>query len=415
MKKTRTKLNTTLSVIDIDAINDVRKIMQNIKVHPEGIKWMVNKAIFRVIKVNNINNRAANIVKQEMLSIGGEVAVSREILDFKQGCSDILIMGTLKQYSLLSNKLKMQPFGLPELGEEIFESLTNFDAGCRFKLRCGRHLLDLSRKTHIMGILNFTPNSFSDGGKFNTIDAAIAHAQKMVSEGADIIDVGGESSRPGAKPVALKEELRRVIPVIKKIAKRVKVPISIDTYKSRVAEEALDNGAMIVNDISALRLDRSMVKVVAKYNVPVVLMHMQGLPGNMQKNPRYKDVVNDIIDFFKERIAFCNSREIKPENIIVDPGIGFGKRTEHNLEIIKRLKEFKILGKPVLLGTSRKSFIGNVLNADIRQREEGTLASSVIGMLNGANILRVHDVKKTVMVQRVTEAIQKGSKYVQNF
>lgn len=408
MKKMRNKLIPTSNVVHIDNLDDARRMMQKIEVHPEGIKWMVNKAIFRVIKVNNINNKAANILKQEMLSIGGEVAVSRKILDFKQGYSDVLIMGTLKQYNLLENKLKMQPFGLAKLSGQILESLTNFDAGDDFKLRCGRRLLDLSKKTHIMGILNVTTDSFSDGGKFNSVEAAIAHAQEMISEGADIIDVGGESSRPGAKAVGIGEELARVIPVIKKLAKRVKVPISVDTYKARVAEQALDNGATIVNDISALRLDKDMVKIIAKYGVPVVLMHMQGLPRNMQKDPRYKNVVSEIISFLKERIAFCEKKEIKPENIIIDPGIGFGKTTEHNLEIIKKLKEFKILGKPILLGTSRKSFIGNILNVKIEQREEGTLASCIVGMLNGANILRVHDVKKTVMVLKVTQAIQRG-------
>ncbi len=398
-------IKTKLKIVEINNINDAQIKMQEIGVDKEGLKWMVNKAIFKVIKVENINNKAANILKQEMLSLGGEVAISYKILEFKEGYSDVLIMGTLKQYSLLVDKLQIQPFGLAQLSLQIKDILWNFGRINNFKLKCGNYVIDFKKKTYVMGILNFTPDSFFDGGKYHNIDTAIKYAEKMVLEGADIIDVGGESSRPGAEIVSLKEELERVIPIIKELSKRIRIPISIDTYKSKVAEQALDNGATIVNDISALRLDLKMAKVIIKYDVPVVLMHMQGLPKNMQDNPKYKDVISEIIAFLKERVNFAQKEGVKPENIIIDPGIGFGKTTEHNLEIIKHLKEFKILDKPILLGPSCKRFIGDILNLPVDQRDEGTLSVCVISMLNGANILRVHNVCKTVRALRMAEAV----------
>ena len=278
----------------------------------------------------------------------------------------------------------------------------------KFKLKCGPYVLNLGKRVHLMGILNVTPDSFSNGGKYNNFEAAFEQARKMVADGADIIDVGGESSRPGASPVTWRQERDRVIPLIRELTKTVKVPVSIDTYKARVAEEALDNGATIVNDISALRLDCQMAKVVARHRVPVILMHMQGLPGNMQDKPKYKDVVKEIIDFLKERITFSREAGIRAENIIIDPGIGFGKTTGHNLQIINKLKEFKMLGKPVLLGPSRKRFIGNILDLPPEEREEGTLASCVIAVMNGVNLLRVHEVAKIQRGVKIAEAIQKG-------
>ncbi|MFH1784466.1 MAG: dihydropteroate synthase [bacterium] len=392
-------------IVEISNPQEAERRMKDIGVHPEGIKWMKDKSIFRALEVEGINNKAANILKQEMLSIGGEVAVPAGILEFKGGSSRVLMTGTLKHYNLLISKLKIQPFGLVHLAGQISNTLKEREKGKTFNLKCGKYRLKLGAKPRVMGVLNITPDSFSDGGRFDNIDAALRHAEDMVKAGADIIDIGGESSRPGARSVELKEELRRVIPVIKKIAKNIKVPISIDTYKSRVAREALENGASIVNDISALRFDRSMASVVASYGVPVVLMHMQGMPRNMQNNPRYNDVVEDIIEFLRQRVNFAVKKGVKEEQIIVDPGIGFGKKLEHNLRIIKNLKNFAILGRPVLFGPSRKRFIGDILGVGTEDREEGTLASCVVGALNGAHILRVHDVGKVVRALKVFEAI----------
>jgi len=264
-------------------------------------------------------------------------------------------------------------------------------------------------KTKIMGILNVTPDSFYDGNKYTDVKTAVRHAVEM-SKYADIIDIGGESSRPGSEPVPADVELKRVIPVIKEISKEINTEstkISIDTTKAIVAEEAINAGASIINDISALRFDKKMKEVAAKYNVNVVLMHMKGMPKTMQINPHYDNVIDEILSFLKERINFAVASGIKKDKIIIDPGIGFGKRVEDNINIIKNLDKFKILNCPILIGTSRKSFIG-LLSGNIppEERLEGTIASVVISVINGADIVRVHDVKEIWKAIRITEAIK---------
>ncbi len=270
-------------------------------------------------------------------------------------------------------------------------------------LKIGKKTFDLDKRTLIMGILNVTPDSFSDGGKHFSTDDAVKHALLMEKEGADIIDIGGESTRPSAKTISLDEEMNRTIPVIEQLIEEINIPVSIDTYKSDVARRALDLGVGMVNDISALKTDRNLASVVAEYKVPICLMHMKGNPRNMQINPTYDDVVKEIHDFLKERAEFALFCDIKKENIIIDPGIGFGKRTgrgvEDNCEILRRLSEFKNLGFPVMIGASRKKFIGNICGGDnplpVSDRLEGSLAAACLAVINGANIVRVHDVKET--------------------
>lgn len=246
----------------------------------------------------------------------------------------------------------------------------------------------------IMGILNVTPDSFSDGGRFLSPDAAVKRALIMEKEGADIIDVGGESSRPGAEPVPVEEELRRVIPVLERLRGKLRIPISIDTTKAEVAEAALRAGASIVNDISALRFDPAMASVVAEFGAGLVLMHMLGTPKTMQQAPHYEDVVREVREFLAERALYAQSQGIPREAIAVDPGIGFGKTVEHNLELLRRLPELVELGFPVLVGPSRKSFIGAVLGLGVEERLEGTLAACAVAVVRGADILRVHDVRE---------------------
>jgi dihydropteroate synthase len=274
--------------------------------------------------------------------------------------------------------------------------------------------LDFSKKTYIMGVLNVTPDSFSDGGLYFDEKKAIEHAHRLVEDGADIIDIGGESTRPGSEPVSLEEEIRRTIPVIKVISKSVKVPISIDTYKSEVARQALDAGASIVNDISGLRFDPEMPKIVSEYKVPVIIMHIKGRPKDMQKNPVYEALIPEIMDYLRISIRLAVKFGISEDKIIIDPGIGFGKTFEHNLEIIKNLKEFTLLGKPLAVGVSRKAFIGKILgDVPPTERLEGTAAAVAISIFNGANIVRVHDVKEIVKVAKVADAI-KNDYFFQN-
>jgi len=269
--------------------------------------------------------------------------------------------------------------------------------------------LDLSRKTHLMGILNVTPDSFTDGGIFFRKDSAVEHGLRMVEDGADLIDIGGESTRPGSDPVGYEEEVRRTIPVIEELAKRVNVPISIDTYKADVAKRALDAGASMVNDISGLRFDPEMAGVVAEYRAPVVVMHIRGTPKNMQVNPEYEALIPEIIDYLRISMRLAVDAGVGEDMIIIDPGIGFGKTFEHNLQILKNLHEFTLLEKPLLIGPSRKAFIGNILgNASPSERLEGTAAAVAISIMNGAHIVRVHDVKEMAKVAKVADAIKRG-------
>jgi len=262
------------------------------------------------------------------------------------------------------------------------------------------------QRTVVMGILNVTPDSFYDGGRYARAEAAVQRALQMVQDGADIVDIGGESTRPGSQPVPEEEELRRVLPVIEAVRGQVDVPISIDTTKSRVAERALQAGACMVNDISGLGFDPRMAEVVARHGALCCVMHIQGTPQTMQQNPQYEDVVRDIRRYFEERLALAERAGIPRENIWLDPGIGFGKTVEHNLEILRRLREFTAFGLPILIGTSRKSFIGKILgDLPPEERLEGTAATVAIAIMNGANAVRVHDVREMVRVARMTDAV----------
>jgi dihydropteroate synthase len=277
------------------------------------------------------------------------------------------------------------------------------------KLKWRNFNFDFSLKTYVMGVLNVTPDSFSDGGLYLSKNRAVEYALKMQDENADIIDIGGESTRPGAERVSAKEEIKRVVPVIEKLVKKIKIPISIDTYKSAVAKAALSAGASMVNDISGLRFDPKMPAVVASHKVPVVIMHIKGTPKNMQKDPTYKALIPEVMDYLRGGIEIAQRAGVAKDKIIIDPGIGFGKTVEHNLEIIKHLNEFTGFEKPILLGPSRKSFIGKTLGGlAVTERLEGTAAAIAIGIFNGANIVRVHDVKAMVRVAKIADGIKRG-------
>lgn len=258
-------------------------------------------------------------------------------------------------------------------------------------------------KTLIMGILNVTPDSFSDGGRFNTVDTAIAHAKQLVIDGADIIDIGGESTRPGSEPLSEKEELSRVLPIITRLGKELNVPLSIDTYKPGVAEACLRAGAHLINDITGLT-NPQMQQVAVTHDVPVVMMHMLGTPKVMQQNPIYQDVIDDIHAFFQRQIQTAKQGGIT--QLIIDPGIGFGKTLHHNLLLLKHLERFTDLGCPLMIGPSRKSFIGMITGLPVNERLEGTLAAVSIAVQNGANIIRVHDVKQCKRTLQVIDAIR---------
>ncbi|TAN41426.1 MAG: dihydropteroate synthase [Nitrospirae bacterium] len=275
------------------------------------------------------------------------------------------------------------------------------------KLSWKQFELNFTKKTCVMGIINTTPDSFSEGGADLEPSRAVEHALRMVEEGADILDIGGESSRPGSDPVTAEEEIRRTMPVIEALAKKTVVPLSIDTCKAAVARRALDAGASIINDISGLRSDPGMMELAASAGVPVVIMHMKGTPKSMQVNPVYEDLIAEILAYFRDSIRLATRAGISEEMIILDPGIGFGKTFDHNLRIINRLDAFRQLGRPILVGPSRKAFIGKILgNAPPAQRLEGTAAVVAASILRGADIIRVHDVREMAKVARVADAIK---------
>lgn len=279
-------------------------------------------------------------------------------------------------------------------------------------MRCRSGELKFGEKTLVMGVLNVTPDSFFDGGFFFEPARAIEHGLKMAEEGADIIDVGGESSRPGSDPLPLDEELRRIIPVIEGLTLRLDIPISVDTYKSQVAERAIEAGAQMVNDISGLRFDPQMASVAARYDSPLVIMHIKETPKTMQQDPHYEDLMGEIIAYLREGIEKAERAGIDPQQVIVDPGIGFGKRVQDNLVILNRLGDLNILGRPILIGTSRKSFIGAVLDLDVQQRGIGTLATMAVSAMKGAHAVRVHDVAAARQVVDMADAIINADGYM---
>jgi dihydropteroate synthase len=389
-------------VMALRDVAEVRRLLAAMRVSVAGMDIMDRKALFRVVRIKGLDPRAASILKQEMLSRGGEVATSREVYETAGRSADCLMMGTLSQYERLLPKLRVQPFGLRPLADAITAALHNRDAQ-----RPACHpMLDLSRRPRIMGIVNVTPDSFSDGGEAFGVEAAVQRAQALVEEGADLLDVGGESTRPGAEPVDEEEEANRVIPVLRALTAHTQVPLSVDTYKASVAARALEAGAFMVNDISALRMDPELVAVVRDADCPVVLVHMLGEPRNMQINPVYEDVVADVYRFFVERLSWAVDQGLKEENLLIDPGIGFGKTLEHNLLLFGDLGTFRSLGRPLVVGASRKAWLGRLLDQpEARERVAGTVASTVVAAMQGIDIIRVHDVRPNAEAARVVRAI----------
>ncbi len=278
----------------------------------------------------------------------------------------------------------------------------HYDFKRKVEVQCREHTLSLGSRTYIMGILNVTPDSFSDGGKFTQLQSAVEHAKEMVSQGADIIDIGGESTRPGHTPIDAEEEIARVLPVLEKLVQELDIPISVDTTKALVANKVLEAGAHMVNDIWGLQKDPAMAQVLARYDVPIVIMH------NQEGTDYEGDIMEEIIRFLKKSVSIALDAGIRRENIILDPGIGFGKTADQNIQVLARLCELNELGFPVLLGASRKSMIGKILALEKDQRLEGTLSTSVIGVMSGVDIVRVHDVKENYRAVKVADAIVRG-------
>ncbi len=395
-----------IRLVNISKCYEARTQIEKIGSDRGGVAAMFRKTRTVNLKIHNLKLPQAHILKQEMLAIGGDAAVAREVLTGSIERTDVLVMGTVKQLYELCRRLLLQPFSMKKLSAEIKEILAYIEKK-EFVWKVKNREVVLGNRTLLMGILNVTPDSFSDGGLYQDTERAVKRAMEMIDEGADIIDVGGESTRPLADYIPEEEEIRRVIPVIEEIRKRNKdILISVDTYKASTADAALSAGADIVNDISGLNFDDGMKDVVAKHNAGLVVMHTRGRPKDMQKDTNYEDFMEEVLNSLSNSIATATQAGVPIENIVVDPGIGFGKAFEHNLSIIKNLVEFSVFGLPVLIGPSRKSFIGKITGKDAAFRDDGTMAAIAIGILNGAHIVRVHDVKKAKDTVLVADAIK---------
>jgi dihydropteroate synthase len=380
--------------------------LKRVGVDPYGIKAMIPKMENLNILLEGIECKVANILKQEMLSCGGDVAVARGSVECSIEKTDALIIGTIKQVEALAGKISLQPFGLKRISKDLKNLLSNLSRDS-FVVRTPRREIPMGKKTLLMGVINVTPDSFSNDGIFANMDKAVEYGIRMEEDGADILDIGGESSRPGSEPISAEEEMKRVIPVIESLGKRVTIPLSIDTTKSEIARMALDAGAEIINDISAMRFDEKMAATVASYKASVILMHMRGTPKTMQEGDLgYSSLRSDIVGFLEERIKEATLAGIERDTIIIDPGIGFGKTSEDNIRLLKYLEEFKGLGRPILIGTSRKGFIGKTTGGEAEERLEGTAATVTAAILKGAHVVRVHDMVFMKKVAIMADAIK---------
>lgn len=396
-------------VTDTEVIEEMRRI----DAVDAGIRHMLPKARHYLVKLEDIPVPAALILKEAFLSNGGDATVRQNAITGTVSSTDVLLSGTRKQYQRVLQTLLEQEYQLPEIAVEIEAAIRHFDSipnvphkDSISDPRLGMMFSAIGTRSLVMGILNVTPDSFSDGGLYVTPDLAVQRGLEMVANGADIIDIGGESTRPGSEAVSAQEEIDRIVPAIRQLADQVMAPISVDTTKAEVAKEALANGALIVNDISAGAFDPEMAPLVAKKQCPAVLMHIKGTPRDMQESPTYTDLMGEICSFLRERIAAFVAAGADEKMLMIDPGVGFGKTLEDNLEVLRRLRELKSIGRPILVGTSRKSTIGKVLGGlPPSERIEGTAATVALSIAHGADIVRVHDVKEMARVSRMTDAI----------
>ena len=387
----------------------LRYELEHLGVYKPSVAIMLGKGKITPLKMLRVRTPAANIIKQEMLAAGGDCATPGTTITCAVPHVDILLLGNEKHFKTLVYKLKQMPyFGIPDIVEELERYLAAVPKSTL--LSDGRVLRYDSVK--VMGIINVTPDSFYAGSRIKGIDAVLEMAERMLCEGAAVLDIGGESTRPGSDPVMAEEERNRVLPAIRAVKKKFpEAVISVDTYRSSLAKDALEHGADIINDISAMTADDAMPDVVAETKAPIILMHRKGTPKNMQQQCEYKNVVQEVAEYLLGRAALLRERQIGPDKIILDPGIGFAKNDEQNLRLIQNLNALTVNAYPVLMAASRKTTVGNVLGEDKalppEERLEGTLAVTAAAVYAGASLVRVHDVKENVRLIRMLEAIRK--------
>ena len=388
----------------------LRYEMEHLGVYKASVEIMLGKGKITPLKLLHVRTPAANIIKQEMLAAGGDCATPGTVITCAVPCVDILLLGSRKHYKILLFKLKQMPyFGIPNIAAELERYLAAVPK--RTLLADGRTLCYDSVK--VMGIINVTPDSFYAGSRKNSIDAVLEQAEQMLAEGAAILDIGGESTRPGSDAVTAEEERTRVLPAVAAVKKKFPESIiSVDTYRAALAKEAMEQGGDIINDISAMTVDDAMIDVVIKTKAPIILMHRKGVSKDMQQQCVYKNVVQEVTEYLLGRAACLQERKTGPDKIILDPGVGFAKNDEQNLRLIQNLNALTVNAYPVLMAASRKTTIGNVLGAKQalppEERLEGTLAVTASAVYAGVSLIRVHDVKENVRLIRMLEAIRKA-------
>jgi dihydropteroate synthase len=396
-------------VLQLNSVEEVARAIARTGSDPEGVGIMTRKGAMFLVALKKVPLKTATILKQEMLAIGADSAHHKGIAAMNIADTEIVLIGTLSQYRRLFPKLRRQPFQLPALADSVEKALTSYYSRRKLTIAmAGGRKLVAGGRTLVMGIVNVTPDSFSDGGAFLEPKEAIAHGRKLVEEGADILDIGGESTHPGAVSTSAREETKRVIPVIKGLVESTDVPISIDTRKPSVAKAALEAGAHMVNDVTGLSL-AEMRSAVRKYDAGAVVMHMRGTPENMQADTNYQDLRGEVYAFLSEATEKAIEDGIGADHLVVDPGIGFGKSADGNLELLAHVGEFRSLGFPVMVGASRKGFLGILLGgAPVSERIEASVGSAVAASLRGAHIVRVHDVAPTVKALKAVDAIRQS-------
>jgi dihydropteroate synthase len=396
-------------VLDLETLSETASEIARTASDPEGVGIMTRKARVFPIRLDGVPLRAAPLLKQEMLAVGGDSAHARGIADHTVDRSTVVLVATLGQYRRAIPKLARQPFGLKEIAQAVGSALDHRLQRPERTVRGLHRPFTVGGRTLVMGIVNITPDSFSDGGRFVAPDDAIRHAHALVEEGADLLDLGAESTRPGATPVDPAAEWDRLGPVLQGLAGTVEVPISVDTRHAEVAGPALEHGADLVNDVGGLR-EPAMRRVVAESGAPVVVMHMRGDPTTMRSDPVPDDVRGEVYGWLADACDRARSEGVREEQLLVDPGLGFGKTPEQDLELLNHLAEFRSLGPPLLVGPSRKSFLGWALGgAPLAERSEAGLAAAVAAALRGADIVRVHDVRPTVRALRLADRLRRPS------
>ncbi len=386
-----------MNIVDFNNINLSESffLFKKVGISSEAYKILTDKINLKIFYVDNVSSKLANIVKQSILSLGGDAAVNRDVAIYKESNHPIVIFGTIKQIKLLIEKLKLQPFKAKNLASGL-EKFINQENSKIYSPK-------------MVGILNITEDSFFDGGKYKTLKNIESRINFMLENGIKYIDIGAISSRPHSlQNLSEKDEIDRLLPaidIIKKLDKHNEINISIDTFRSNVADICLSQGANIINDIYGTNFDKEMPKILKKHNAKIIIMHMKGTPFNMQESPVYENVILEILDFFEKKINFLVNFGIKKENIILDPGIGFGKNLNHNLEILKNINVFKIFNLPIFIGHSRKSFIGEILNKEVNFRLSGTMALSMYLFMKKVDFIRVHDIKEHIDLLKIFKSL----------